>query len=65
MADDNNYFTAVKRIRKDPDKSLNADAVAFFRERRVLNEWEYNFCQNTMRSSEPGVSTAREAPGHQ
>ena len=28
MADDNNYFTAVKRIRKDPDKSLNADAVA-------------------------------------
>jgi hypothetical protein len=42
-------FTAIKRIRKDPDKSLNADAIAFFHERRVLNEWEYNFCQNTMR----------------
>ena len=42
-------FTAIKRIRKDPDKSLNADAIAFFHERRVLNEWEYHFCQNTMR----------------
>jgi hypothetical protein len=42
-------FTSLKRIRKDPAKSLNADAIAFFHERRVLNEWEYNFCQNTMR----------------
>jgi len=42
-------FTAIKRIRKDADKSLNADAIAFFYERQVLNEWEYNFCQNTMR----------------
>jgi hypothetical protein len=42
-------FTAIKRIRKDGDKSLNADAVAFFYERQVLNEWEYNFCQSTMR----------------
>ncbi len=42
-------FTAIKRIRKDLYKSLNADAIAFFHERRVLNEWEYNFSQNTMR----------------
>jgi hypothetical protein len=42
-------FAAIKRIRKDPDKSLNADAITFFHERRVLNEWEYNFYQNTMR----------------
>ena len=41
-------FSAIKRIRKDQDKSLNADALAFFHERRVLNDWEYNFCQNTM-----------------
>lgn len=42
-------FTAIKRIRRDPDKSLNADAVAFFHERGLLNQWEYGFCQNTMR----------------
>lgn len=42
-------FAAIKRIRKDADKSLNADAIAFFHERRMLNEWEYNFCQSTMR----------------
>lgn len=42
-------FTAIKRVRKDPHKSLNTDAIAFFHERRVLNEWECNFCQSTMR----------------
>jgi len=42
-------FASIKRIRKDPDKSLNADAVAFFHERGVLNVWEYDFCQNTLR----------------
>lgn len=31
-------FAAIKRIRKDPDKSLNADAIAFFYERGALNE---------------------------
>ncbi len=36
-------------MRKDPDKSLNADAITFFHERGLLNEWEYNFCQHTMR----------------
>jgi hypothetical protein len=42
-------FAAIKRIRSDPDKALNADAVAFFYERGLLNEWEYKFCQSTMR----------------
>jgi hypothetical protein len=42
-------FAAIKRIRKDLEKSLNVDAVAFFHEQGLLNEWEYNFCQNTMR----------------
>lgn len=42
-------FTAIKRIRKDPSKSLNADAITFFFERSLLNSWEYQFCQNTMR----------------
>jgi hypothetical protein len=42
-------FAAIKRIRKDPDKSLNADAISFFYERGVINEWEFNFCEDTMR----------------
>ena len=42
-------FAAIKRIRKDPDKSLNADAIAFFHGRRVLNDWEFSFCEDTMR----------------
>lgn len=41
-------FTAIKRIRKDITKSLNADAVAFFKERGVINDWEYGFLQDTM-----------------
>lgn len=42
-------FTAIKKIRKDSEKSLNADAITFFFERGLLNEWEYRFLQDTMR----------------
>lgn len=42
-------FTALKRIRKNIDKSLNADAIAYFREKGALDAWEYAFLQNTMR----------------
>lgn len=41
-------FAAIKKIRKDISKSLNADAIAFFHDRRVINNWEYDFSQNTM-----------------
>jgi hypothetical protein len=42
-------FTGLKRIRKDIDKSLNADSITYFREKAVLNDWEYAFLQSTMR----------------
>ena len=42
-------FAAIKRIRKEPNMSLNADAIAYFYERDLLTSWEYNFLQNTMR----------------
>ena len=32
-------FQAIKRVRNDSTKSLNADAIAFFRERRLLTPW--------------------------
>jgi hypothetical protein len=40
-------FTALKRIRKDVTKSLSPDAIAFFYQRRVINDWESEFLQNT------------------
>jgi hypothetical protein len=40
-------FSAIKKIRKDSTKSLNADAIRFFRERGLLTDWEYDFLQNT------------------
>jgi hypothetical protein len=40
-------FQALKRIRKDMTKSLNADAIAFFRQRGAINDWEYGFLQDT------------------
>ncbi len=42
-------FAGVKRVRKDPEKGLNADCIAFFRQRNLLNDWEYGFLQDTMR----------------
>ena len=42
-------FTGIKKIRKDPTKSLNADSITFFRERGLLNDWEYGFLQDTMK----------------
>ena len=42
-------FQSLKRIRQDPTKSIGPDATAFFFQRDVINNWEYNFQQNTMR----------------
>jgi hypothetical protein len=42
-------FRAIKSVRRDISKSLNADAIAFFHGRGVLNGWEYDFLQDTMR----------------
>jgi hypothetical protein len=52
-------FDAIKRIRKDITKSLNADAIAFFNERGLLTVWEYGFLQDTM--SKRSLSVAQVA----
>lgn len=56
-------FTAIKRIRKDIMKSLNADAIAFFNERGVFTAWEYGFLQDTMakRQLSPAQAAKRRA----
>lgn len=52
-------FTAIKRIRKDMTKSLNADAVAFFNELGLLTSWEYNFLQDTMKKRKLSAAQSR------
>ncbi len=42
-------FQAVKRVRKDNQKSLNAEAIKHAHEKGWINDWEYNFSINTMR----------------
>lgn len=42
-------FQAVKRVRKDNEKSLNAEAIQHAHEKRWINDWEYNFSIDTMR----------------
>lgn len=42
-------FQAVKRVRKDNKKALNAEAIRHAYEKGWINEWEYNFSIDTMR----------------
>ncbi|MCU8007633.1 hypothetical protein ACRN98_06200 [Shewanella oncorhynchi] len=42
-------FQAVKRVRKDNQKSLNAEAIRHAYEKSWINGWEYNFSIDTMR----------------
>lgn len=42
-------FQAVKRVRKDIEKSLNAQAIQHAWEKGWINEWEYKFSLDTMR----------------
>jgi hypothetical protein len=36
-------FDSVKRVKKDIEKSFNKDTLKFFREKNIINDWEYNF----------------------
>lgn len=42
-------FQAVKRVRKDNEKSLNAEAITHARQKGWINEWEYAFSMDTMK----------------
>jgi len=59
-------FTAIKRIRADIDKSLNPDAIAYFKEKGVLTDWEYGFLENTHRKRilSSGQADARRRINH-
>jgi len=42
-------FQAVKRVRKDNQKSLNAEAIQHAYDKGWINEWEYKFSIDSMR----------------
>ena len=42
-------FQAVKRVRMDNQKSLNAEAIQHAYDKGWINEWEYKFSIDTMR----------------
>lgn len=42
-------FQAVKRVRKDDQKSLNIEAIQHAYDKGWINQWEYDFSINTMR----------------
>ena len=42
-------FQAVKRVRSDSRKSLNAEAITYARERDWINDWEQEFYFRIMR----------------
>lgn len=46
-------FAGIKRVRGDLTKALNADCIVFFKERGVLNDWEYGFLQDTLNKRKP------------
>ncbi|MCA8900388.1 MAG: hypothetical protein KDA53_03990 [Hyphomonas sp.] len=48
-------FAGIKRVRNDPGKALNADCIVFFRDRGVLNNWEYEFLENTKNKRKPSA----------
>ncbi len=42
-------FQAVKRVRKDNTKSLNAEAIQHAFDKGWINQWEYDFSMNNLR----------------
>jgi hypothetical protein len=42
-------FQAIKRVRKDKSKSLNAEAIEHAFERKWINAWEKNFYMDNMK----------------
>lgn len=41
-------FQAMKRVKSDSSKSLNAESLAHAREKGWINGWEYDFYMNVM-----------------
>ena len=41
-------FQAIKRLRKNNEKSLNAEAIQYAREKKWINEWEKSFYLDIM-----------------
>lgn len=54
-------FQAIKRVRKDNEKSLNAEAIEHAREKSWINSWEKNFYLDVMRKQKRTLSAKQLA----
>lgn len=42
-------FSAIKRVKKDINKSFNADFIQIAYDKKIITNWEYNFYMNIWR----------------
>ena len=56
-------FQAIKRIRSDPTKSLNAEAIEYAHGHGWINDWERTFCLDNLRK--PRISPRQRAKREQ
>jgi len=49
-------FQAIKRVRKDNEKSLNAEAIQYAYDRDWINDWEKDFYLDVMRKPKKTLS---------
>jgi len=45
----NKVFISIKRLKKDPSKSMSADSVEYLKSKNILNDFEYNFYKNIIK----------------
>ena len=53
-------FQAIKRIRKDNEKSLNAEAIQYAHDRDWINDWERDFYLDIMRKRKLSAKQLRK-----
>jgi hypothetical protein len=53
-------FVALSRVRRDITKSLNPDAITFFHQRSVVNNWESRFLQDTCKKRSLSAAQMRK-----
>ena len=53
-------FQAIKRVRKDNEKSLNAEAIQYAHDRGWINDWERDFYLDIMRKRKLSAKQLRK-----
>ncbi len=46
-------FQSIRKLKKDINKSMNADTLEYLKDRDIINEWEYEFYKDTRLKRKP------------